>query len=272
MAKEIIHLLLPLTDRHRPFTVFSDWLCLSKHALSRLHASMDAGDSPEIQAEFDRARSRYGKAGVDAMSRALALLLHESSSRYVDTVGDVYMGLEIGSTQSGQYFTPWEVCRLMASLSAGSPEQVLGRIEEAINNNHIAQALLLAGMVLDQQEVLPFFLGTVLPEVIDQIEPVKILDPACGSGRMLLAAAERYPGWMVQAGLVQFFGQDIDPACIAMAQVNCQLYGLRGHKATADQLRATLPRSPRPLSIQEAKGPSTGAQLHLFDFNPIQQP
>ena len=33
---------------------------------------------------------------------------------------------------------------------------------------------------------------------------------------------------MVQLGLVQFFGADIDPMCVQMARINIVLYGLNG--------------------------------------------
>lgn len=36
------------------------------------------------------------------------------------------------------------------------------------------------------------------------------------------------PAWMVQMGMVQYFGQDISGVCVEMAKTNCQLHGLNG--------------------------------------------
>lgn len=50
---------------------------------------------------------------------------------------------------------------------------------------------------------------------------------------MLLAAArvlsEMMPEWVLQRGLVGFYGQDIDYRCTLMARINLALYGLNGN-------------------------------------------
>jgi type I restriction enzyme M protein len=57
----------------------------------------------------------------------------------------------------------------------------------------------------------------------------RVLDPACGSGRMLLAAAKvnRHR---------RFYGADIDPLCCKMALVNMLLNSLTGEIAHMDSL------------------------------------
>ncbi|PHQ31499.1 N-6 DNA methylase [Rhodopirellula bahusiensis] len=46
-------------------------------------------------------------------------------------------------------------------------------------------------------------------------------DPACGSGRQLLAVAKTQPHW-------EFTGQDVDHRCVQMTAINMGLNGLRG--------------------------------------------
>ncbi|WP_436715426.1 N-6 DNA methylase [Roseiconus lacunae] len=46
-------------------------------------------------------------------------------------------------------------------------------------------------------------------------------DPACGSGRQLLAVAKNQPHW-------EFTGQDVDHRCVQMTAINMGLNGLRG--------------------------------------------
>src|SRR5688572_23960203 len=48
-----------------------------------------------------------------------------------------------------------------------------------------------------------------------------VYDPACGSGRTLLAAGKVNPRRT-------FVGQDRDPRCVHMAAINLALYGLHG--------------------------------------------
>ena len=52
-------------------------------------------------------------------------------------------------------------------------------------------------------------------------EPRTVNDPACGSGRQLLAVATKQPHW-------EFTGQDVDHRCAQMTAINLGLNGLRG--------------------------------------------
>ncbi|HVX27537.1 MAG TPA: N-6 DNA methylase [Parafilimonas sp.] len=56
-----------------------------------------------------------------------------------------------------------------------------------------------------------------------------VLDPACGSGRMLLSAAK-------QNRKVQLYGADIDGTCAKMAVMNMLLHSLTGEIAHMDSL------------------------------------
>lgn len=68
----------------------------------------------------------------------------------------------------------------------------------------------------------------VLPYIIPHFDPITVIDHACGSGALLLAAASHFPDYAVKMGLVQFYGIDIDPICTKMAQINIVLHGLNG--------------------------------------------
>ena len=50
----------------------------------------------------------------------------------------------------------------------------------------------------------------------------RVGDPACGSGRMLLAVAEIQPHW-------HFVGQDVDLRCVRMCAINLALRNLSGY-------------------------------------------
>jgi len=113
-----------------------------------------------------------------------------------------------------------------------------------------------------------------------------VADPCCGSGRMLLAAAELQPHW-------HFFGQDIDLTCVRMTAINLALRNRYGHVIWGNTLaneqrlvyetgrvqvwgnairKVRLERAP-PIVQQVAKQNSQQAtdvregksQLHLFD-------
>lgn len=57
-------------------------------------------------------------------------------------------------------------------------------------------------------------------------------DPCCGSGRMLLAAAEIQPNW-------HFVGQDVDLRCTRMTAINLALRNYYGHVVHGNSLSNT---------------------------------
>jgi N-6 DNA methylase len=67
-------------------------------------------------------------------------------------------------------------------------------------------------------------------ELGDARSSKRVFDPACGSGRMLLAVAESQPHW-------EFFGQDIDRRCVQMSAINLALRNLYGYVFWGDSLR-----------------------------------
>jgi type I restriction-modification system DNA methylase subunit len=88
----------------------------------------------------------------------------------------------------------------------------------------------------------------------EHIQPITVCDPSVGSGVMLLAAAEQTPRWALNWGLVQFYGQDIDQACVTMCRINVLLYGLNGFnlKTALELSQAEIAALPEPYASQYA--------------------
>ncbi len=122
------------------------------------------------------------------------------SGQYDDALGELYMAVGYPNKDAGQFFTPYDITRLMAEIQM--PADRAAALEIARSN----------------------------PE-----GKIRILDPACGSGSMLCAAWEmaHERGY---DDLMEFYGQDIDPYCVVMARVNLimrrELTALRRSAAT----------------------------------------
>ena len=110
-------------------------------------------------------------------------------------------------------------------------------------------------------------------------EAKSVIDPSCGSGRLLLASAEANP-------YAELLGWDIDPRCVRMTAINLALrnrYGwaVHGNSLTEEKWQiyrtgfngrgviaeVALPKCPEPVKrivrqIQEVR--YTGRQLSLF--------
>lgn len=203
---------------------------LPEHLRSLHTTGETAQDTPEIARQWQRLRDRYkGDWYWSHFSKATALLL-QSTDEYYDTVGDIYMEFGYPSKGSGQFFTPFHLAKMMASVqSEETTRLVYDRIKAAITGDPLAEAMLMAGSILEGEEAQNWLITKILPVIASRIEPVGVCDPSCGSGVMFLAVASTLPTWMTQLGLVQFSGMDIDQTCITMCQINIMLYGLNGH-------------------------------------------
>jgi len=96
-------------------------------------------------------------------------------------------------------------------------------------------------------------------------------DPCCGSGRLLLAAAQVRPGW-------ELVGQDIDLRCVRMTALNLALRNLYGKVIWGDSLRdqcrlayrtgLNLRGFVRELPIEEATAETKALQDSLSATGP----
>ena len=241
-AQEIIKRLEKVTatgnSRSR---IFEDWLTLVEatleampaHAKSMLERGEPAEDPPEVKAAWEKIAAKYPAWAFECFTQAFAVLCN-GASEFQDLVGQVYMSWGWPNDYLGQFFTPWHVARFMAMMTVGEsgPKEVLERLESAIAASPVATALTLAGLTVPDDVKLKraWFFEKIIPAALaaGKFKPVTVFDPCVGSGVMLLAAASCYPHWMIDLGLVQFYGVDIDRLCVQMCRINVMLYGLNG--------------------------------------------
>lgn len=229
----------------RPSEIFEDWLSMVVATLeaipTRFMASVQGQefvDTEETVTLFnrlrDRYRARYGDNPAiyyEMLIQAFSLLLDSIEDGYHDTLGEIYMNI-MGGQVAGQFFTPMDIAAMMAEMTLdGAAKLVQDRLYEAICKSPAATAMLLAGMIVPEEQQMAWMRARVIPHAIEHYQPVTVYDPCCGSGVMFLAAASKLPPWMVQLGLVQFSGQDISHICTQMAKANMMLYGLNGFHA-----------------------------------------
>jgi len=166
-------LMEPLTRRYGVSSVFSDFLTL-------LVCAFSLGKKED---EYLATIRRYEKPEAYRISEALATLTIEMTgdgSGMIDVLGS-YFEEHISHGHNGQFFTPQNICDLMARM-------------------------------------------------MNPVSPLqRILDPACGSGRMLMAMAKlnRYS---------LFYGADNDRNCAMMTVVNMTLNSIYGEVAWMNSL------------------------------------
>lgn len=141
---------------------------------------------------------RYTKTELDTVVRLFSdtvMALEENPAQ--DFLGRLYMDLGFGG-RSGQFFTPWDIAKLMAQIVIDSDMQ--GQI---VKNGY-----------------------------------VPVCDSSCGAGCMLIAFANlcQEKSDVNYQEQVLFIGQDIDPVVAKMCYIQISLLGCPGYVAIGNSL------------------------------------
>jgi len=237
--KEIIRELSNITSSGlRPHDIFSDWLSLVNATMKTLPGHLKAArtgstylENQETLKVFEDVKNRLRQPEhyFHHYQNAFGYLI-ESTSEYRDVLGDVFMEFLNPNPRTGQYFTPWNIAVAMGEMTMDAIEQKLyERIKVAATGNPLAEAMILgSSLFTEPKEIEDHFINRLLPIVAQDVKPIKVSDPACGSGIMLLGCAAHVPAWALKYNLVRFYGQDVDRRCVLMAETNMMLYGLNG--------------------------------------------
>jgi len=156
--------------------VFNDFLTMTLCAFSQ---NPITGKSHEEELYMETV-ARYQKPDVHLFSQMLSCLVCEMEDRLEegnDVLGDFYEQ-NFCRRNAGQFFTPWQICMLIAQSMSGDSQ-----------GENVRK---------------------------------RILDPTCGSGRMLLAGAKTLGKQHL------YYGIDIDATCVQMAVINIFLNGMFG--------------------------------------------
>lgn len=180
---EIIKLMRGLAHRHDLWRVFSDFCEISAVSIA------NAVDRPNPQSAAREARymeivKAYSKDELPEFSKMLYYLTEALSCSMDDVLGEVFMEMDLGSKWHGQFFTPYEICRLMASLNVGDE----------------------------------------LKAMIARRGFVTANEPACGGGAMMIAMAEEMQAAGINyQQCLHVTAQDLDLKAVHMAYIQLSL-------------------------------------------------
>lgn len=184
---------------------FEDFLTMSVCALSGQRL-----EELYLQTVAKHTTGKPGKRGCDSIAAMFAELVlameQDTREEMRDILGDLFEGaITYGEHQ--QYMTPPPVCQLMARLA----------LDETTHDAEEATAT-------DAPQTDGATAPLASPDEQDSADNhrKRVLDPCCGSGRMLLAAAEINRHW-------EFVGQDIDIRCVRMTALNLAFRNLYGY-------------------------------------------
>lgn len=96
---------------HHRHKVFEDFVSCAAIALHN-----GVGHDAELEKQYLSIIAGYKKEDVTRMVELLGHVVMALDQERCDFLGSVFMELELGDKYRGQFFTPWDVSRMMASL------------------------------------------------------------------------------------------------------------------------------------------------------------
>lgn len=119
--KTIVRLMESLTGRHSGWEVWQDFIIMSAISIA------NAIGGPHREAREKEYLTRAGKYTAKEIE-VFAQMLYEVSADLdrnpdQDFLGELFMALDLGNEWKGQFFTPYSVCRAMASITYGDDLQ-----------------------------------------------------------------------------------------------------------------------------------------------------
>jgi hypothetical protein len=112
-------------DRHRPHSVFSDFCEVSAIAVSN---AVDRAQREQREARYMQIASAYSRDELTRFAHMLGCVTEALEDGMHDCLGQLFMALEMANHWKGQFFTPYELCGLMARTTLqDAPAQIAER-------------------------------------------------------------------------------------------------------------------------------------------------
>lgn len=180
--KNLLKLFNSLAYKHSAWQVFADF---NEAAAISLSNAVDLAQAETREARYMQLIQRYSRDELQAFPQMLGELTLALEDRPSDVLGHAFHELELHNKWAGQFFTPYDVCRMMAKMILG---------------------------------------GTDPAAIVAERGFVTAAEPAVGSGAMVIALAEemREAGLNYQRQL-HVTATDVDIKCVHMAYTQFSL-------------------------------------------------
>ena len=184
---------------HNRWTVFRDFITLAASELDMARIS-----TPENSENSRRICEQYRPEDIGNLKQLFCLLVEALEGEFHDFLGGVFMELGLGSGEMGQFFTPYPLARLIASLTAGDEQQ-------------------------QQLKTCPW---------------ITLSEPTSGAGGMVIAFAEvMLQRGLNPAEQLLVIATDIDPLATDMTFIQLSLLGIPAIVNTGNSLALTVNRT-----------------------------
>ena len=198
--KEFSKIFDSLCGAHSRWEIWSDFIHLAAYDISNVIDGIHREKRTEYRESIAK---KYSPAEMERFAGLFTTTVEAlDRSTEQDFLGELYMSLNLGNKNAGQFFTPYNICEATGSL-IGSSEKIKADIER---NGWTAA-----------------------------------VDPCVGGGAMLIAFANHCLKHDINYQRnVLFVGQDLDATVAKMAYIQLSLIGAAGYIVIGDSLTEPL--------------------------------
>ncbi|MCD8376453.1 MAG: SAM-dependent methyltransferase [Oscillospiraceae bacterium] len=195
--KRIVDTINQLSDKRSRWDVWNDFVRLVAVSLAN---GMPAGRRDDRENTYKQIAGKYSSDELGQITKAFGAIvegLEENPEQ--DFLGTLFVALGLSDEWKGQFFTPYDISRVMAATTIGDSDVMKAKIE--------GQGF------------------------------VSVNDPACGAGSLLIAFANecRRLGINYQTSVL-FVAQDIDELAALMCYIQLSLLGCPGYIVVGNSL------------------------------------
>jgi hypothetical protein len=204
--KQFMDAFKSLTYSRNNWEVWSDFVTIAACSLSN---SVDCSPKHDDREKLYLSTvKRYKEEELDYFAQMLATTVEAfEENAEQDFLGELFQALELSNHWTGQFFTPYVVCKMMAKMQFSANDKAK----------------------------------------ITEKGYISVNDPACGAGALLIAFANECRKLEINYQTsVEFVAQDIDHTAAMMCYIQLSLLGCPGYVIVGDTLRhpPTVPLPP----------------------------
>ena len=115
--KEIINCIVNMSGKYSPYQIFSDWVTTMALAISNSVQIFHDSVWQDRESEYIGIMQKYTLEEQKKFVEMLVWLGDALEEQIEDVLGEVYMKANMGSSITGQFFTPFHVSELCARMS-----------------------------------------------------------------------------------------------------------------------------------------------------------
>ncbi len=115
-TREIISQIDRMTGRYSAYEIFADWVRCMAISISNASDLLHNAIWENREAEYLKTMQKYESGERETFGEMTAFLVETLCCGLRDVMGDIYMALDQGSKQAGQFFTPYHVSQLTAQI------------------------------------------------------------------------------------------------------------------------------------------------------------